>query len=235
MGTVTYRANNGPPDYESQTIEKATFLGGNATGTINEFICCPSNGSYYTNAGIRVVLDDPIEKGVGDELIIEHRLTFYPQLSDATGVIDVSGVAYNYILRHIRVDAIIQRHFDNLMPPYRGNMWTSQNDIVDNLTDVNTSGDLYLSSSVDSYGGSLGSYYTNTELVWAINSEGGNRNVRSWRGSMRGIYSLSPPASGDRLGMQMQIGKVSDGTPLYKENTHELRMNWRTFPQRHIP
>jgi hypothetical protein len=43
---------------------------------------------------------------------------------------------------------------------------------------------------------------------------------------MRGYYGF---------GYQWSFTKVSDGTGLTKENTHEFRINFRSYPQRYVP
>ena len=231
MGTVTYTANEGPPNYGMVTVEKATLVGGVGTGTIKEFTC--SYSSDFNTTGIRVVLDTPIVKGTQDELAIEHRLTFYPQLTDATGVITIGGdnpEDFNYIIRHLRVDSVQRQHFSNLRPPYWGNMNAGDEELV-GITEVPTWHNHYLNGYVESIGGTgPGTWYSNCEHFWAVNSELNGYHLRTCRGGMRGMST-----NNGTFGMQMRIGRVSDDTSILKQNTHEIYLNWRTYPTRYVP
>lgn len=220
--------NNGSPNYEIVTVIKATFVSGVQTGTVKEFILQPEGASYTVNANIRCVLDTPIVKGAQDELTIEHRLTTYPDVGDATGTIDISGVDYTYTLRRVEIDATPgggTTHPDNTY----WHSW-SNNCYTDNITtnllggpSVYTTGPTDRAVVTNSSGGSLGTYYMNGIITAGVDNWVGD--IRSVKIYNQGLHST----------YQFQIGKVSDDSPLTKANTHELVLNIRVYPQRYVP
>ena len=232
FGTTTFSENLGVSfGYGQVSVERVTFLSGVATGTINEFVCSNSSDPV-NNTGVRVVLDVPIVKGAQDELNIEHKLTFYPQLTDATGVIEIGGdnpEDYNYVIRHRKVQAVPFRHFQDMAPPYWGNMNAGDQDLK-SITDTANFDNIYVGGYTFSVGGSgPGTWYSNNEISWGINSELNNRTLRTMRGSM---WHMTTDIG---FGMQMRIGRVSDDAGIFKLNTHEIYLNWRTYPTRYAP
>lgn len=224
------------PDYEQISTVKYTWDGGNGTGTINEFVITAWNTAdvEYTNATVRVVLNAPITKGVSDELDIEWRQTFYPDTSDKTGQILISGVSYDYTIRHQNIDTNYNGTIQNLSTwnfdstkdrLYLGNI----GDVTEGVTQYSPIAGGSNSGRVNSNGGSLGSYYSETIAVWGIdsgNSSPGGVDLVSFTNA-RWIYLQAQ--------FRQSAGEANPGGPLIKENTHELRLGWRTYPQRYVP
>ncbi len=219
--------NGGTPDYESIVTRSYTMDAGNGTGTVREFVFGPDgfNGwsDPYTECTIRVVLDTPIVKGAADVLTIEHRFTSYPEVADVTGVIDISGVNYNYIFRGIDIDAHVAR-------PIRCNWhdWQFEAYSSDSLT-VNTGTGPSGSRLNYRYAGCSNTYSPGGTPYVQGNVVAG---VDAWLGDVRcmTVFNMGMFSS-----YQVRIGKVSDDTALTKLNTHELRLFYRMYPSRYVP
>ena len=223
-GSTVSTTNSGAPNYERVFTRSWTWLTGDGTGTIAEVITMTGFGDAAADACVRFVLTAPIVKGAVDQLTIEHRMTIYPDIVDATGVIDISGVDYAYVMRHYNVDSFVSSgvgvYFLN-DPDYH----TLGNGSLNAITGARptVTGRTKASSQVITTGGVLGTYYINAEAIWSIDQGTGDWNC----GTVDNAWSFGL--------LQYSLAKVSDGTPLTKENTHELRLNIRLYPQRYVP
>lgn len=232
LGSPSYAVNQGLPDYERVTIEQSKWAPGEATGTIKEFAITQSGGTNPTTQGcVRVVLTDPIVKGSGDELTILHRFTWYPQLGDTTGVISISGIDYNWTMRHTNIGAHPSGH------PVQGHYVNagSYGFLKDGELDVATAGSSLgnicgypgITSSV-TFGGSLPTYWAERTYTCRVD------DANYWNGLIRSWYNDMLGPSG-ACGIQMRWGKVSDDSPLQKLNTHVLTYGCRISISRHTP
>lgn len=229
LGSASYKVNAGLPNYERITIEQGTWAPGESTGTIKEFVIASAGGAH-TSAMVRVVLATPIVKGSGDQLTIQHRFTWYPQIVESTGVIDISGVDYNWAMQCTNAASVPFGH------PGRwytntgayGYLKTGEMGLITaGYTQGNQCGYPNSTSAV-SYGGSLPDYYT--ERTYTVGVDQGN----SYSGLIRSWYTdiLGP---NDAYGLQMRWGKVSDDSVLQKLNTHVLTFGVRLTVSRHVP
>ena len=233
LGSPQSYVNNGAPNYESVIVEQAVFTAGYGTGLIKEFTLAPNNTDYANNATVRVVLTTPINKGAQDQLTMQHRLTFYPDLNDYTGVIDISGVAYNYLLRAFRCESVHRSYPTYIGPPYWGNGWCYNDEppaVVGE--DFHHGGqNTYIGSSVETVGGSgPGTWYRNSELKVALDNGNFAAGLRRIGGGYRGTN-----VNNGAYGMNLRIGKVSDDSAIMKTNTHTVTLHMRTYPQRYVP
>jgi len=232
-GTYAY-ANQVPP-YEKVTIKRFTFNPGTATGTHKEFVIVMSTLDH-TNACIRVVLDAPIIKGASDSLDIEHRLTLYYDLVDKIGVIDISGVDYDYVLRHGLIKHTPYGHPGSLAPAsgaywYGCKVGASGIGTIEEAIPGPETGSGNADSNTLTVGGVLGTYYANAELIWGVTKANGDIGAIGFSLAAGGSgYTGAGPTYA-----KCSLAKVSDGTPLTKEYTHEFRINFRTYPQRYVP
>jgi len=233
MQSGGYFVNGGAPDYERVSVEKCVWAPGQATGTVKEFVIVQSGSSAYnTEAVVRVVLAAPIAVGAADQLTIEHRFTWYPQVVDGTGVIDISGVAYNYTTRHNKIGYTPNAHPEAWYYQTGGYGYLKTGEIVaatGNLPDGNQCGYPSATSAVIT-GGVYPNQYS--ERIYTVGVDAGN----DWGGLIRSWYTLiNGPSSADQIGIQMRWGKVSDDTVLTKLNTHVLTFTARLLVTRHTP
>jgi hypothetical protein len=235
----TFVSSNTPslPDYERISVVKWVFGTGVATGTIREFVIAPRNKNNSSErCTVRCVLDTEIIKGASDSLTMEHRHTFYPFLDDKTGVIDISGTNYNYILRMSNVDYPPGGHPRWYTPYFRSGTNFVFPGSIGALTDAGPGGGQWGSlNGAHAIGGTLGTgYYVDGESI--IGVDGGTGVIKSHQTTWGG-YNW-----GD-LGIQWEIGKTSEetvpgdvtGSGLTKENTHEYRITLRTYVARYVP
>jgi len=221
--------NGGSPNYESINNKSYTFNAGHCTGTVKEFVLCgrkfnsdAPTGDPLIHATQRVVLDVPIVKGSSDYLTIEHRLTTYPELNDVTGVIDVSGVAYNYLLRGINIHTNVSRPAQVVWHD-----WANRSGTLDDMTTniqggPTTDGTDYASGSNSYFPAAPIPYVTGTITA----------GVDDWNKDIRTMQLYN---SGFLASYQVRLGKVSDDTPLEKLNTHVLTMNINMYAERYVP
>lgn len=91
----------GPPDY-IETLFVRRFNPGVATGTLAEVgMGWASSGSLFSRALILDAESNPTTVTVlADETLdVEYRIRIYPPAADVSGVINISGVDYNYVIR----------------------------------------------------------------------------------------------------------------------------------------
>lgn len=236
--------NAGAPNYERITVMDYRFDPGRCTGTITEFGLTNYGGDNPANLAVRVVLDVPIVKGASDQLNIQHRLTWYPQLTDATGVITIGGDVpedYNYTMRHTMIGATPGIHPTSIAPHF----WASRYDLyISTALSANTTnpqaagvgssmnggyGASSISLSQKAWDGTAGPYYCDATATWTVNAYGtGECNMLNF-----GMHCNQSWAA--NIGMQSRFTKVSDGSNLIKLNTHELKLTVRTYAERYVP
>lgn len=229
MGAVSITPPSAP-NYERISVEKGVFVEGNGTGLVKEFILYPQYYSVTGNGTIRVVLDTPINKQANDQLTIEHRMTHYINTTDVVGVLSISGEAYDYTLRHCNVLYTSTAHQDDLPINNHSNQLKAYDYPLIPITDAYPP-----SGSIGSWGGgaittggTLPNYWGQTEMIAGVDTWAHGAQLSMILCSNVGYVSTG-------LNTQVHIGKVSDGTPFTKLNTHELRMYIRCYSHRYVP
>lgn len=236
LGSPSYAVIQPGPTFERISIEQCIFSPGESTGTIKEFCLAQVNATNAQTQGcVRVVLDTPIIKGAGDQLLIQHRMTVYPPAADVTGTITIGGdnpEDYNYTMRCFKIDDYMTAHPDSFywLGGGYGSAFTGEISLNTGTGPAGVSiGDCYTTpSQFGGIGGTLGSYYNETGYKFSVDQ--GNANG----GSFRSYYNYWHAASGN-WGGQFRWGKVSDDSPLIKLNTHTLEFAMRLLPQRYVP
>jgi len=221
------------PNWELITTQKARFNAGVGTGTIRE-IGFNLVSAYPDNTGmnIRALASPEVTKSADQVLDVYHRMTRWPDLVDRTGVVSIEGVDYNYIVRASQLDS--------------GSPLPTQNDFVtayaaiaiqnslydvqtytDNISTVDSEPSAPISNGWCTNGLSLGGASGYQDYTILFNLDNANGNIRSFRVLEYG-HGLA-----DR-GWQVRLGKVSDDSPLVKDNTKELeidfRVTWARYP-----
>lgn len=228
--------NEGAPNYGIVDRVKHVYEAGNGTGTIREMVLYKEYTSPQTGVTARWLISPEIVKGAADELSVEHRFTFYPDLTQHTGTFSISGVAYNYWLQCDQVDTVTYR--PNEVVPRGENSSNFRLGLMDDQ--VSAPATLYpaltdgwgpytstgYASAVYTYGTVITNdeYYSNTETIFGVDAANGDHDIAHH--AILGYAGVS-------YGVGYIFRKVSDGTPLTKENTHELRMNIRASSLRY--
>lgn len=227
MGSPTSR-NQLPvaPNWEHWQIKEALFPTGIGNGTIKEFVIGDQDLDT-TEATIRVVLDTPIVKGALDELVIEHRFTFWPFLGDVVDVINISGVPYNVTMRHFNGDN--NQNPNNVISfgvgigygygCFEGATLPADMDVAS----ISGTGKGGPSGNVITFGGTSPNFWVNTKQTYGVDTGNGLLNMFAIQ-----LYN-------DMAHIACMVGKVSDGSPIDKQNIHELKLNWRLYPVRYTP
>ena len=176
FGTAVSITTPTGPNYERVSVKKWVFVEGVATGLIKEFILYPQGYSTANSGTVRVVLDVAIDKLANDELTIEHRMTWHINTVDVTGVINISGEAYDYTIRHCNVLYPDSAHQDDIVFNDNSNQLKAYHTDLVALTDP-----FPLSGSVGSWGpggittgGTFPDYWGQNELVAGVDYMNGN-------------------------------------------------------------
>ena len=225
------KLNLGAPTYARETIGYVTFAAGQCTGTINEFVMVQqSSYSPYSQGTVRVALTTPVVKGANDELKLEHKFTWYPQVIDTTGDILISDVEYTWTARHTYIHAVPGGHPGAFYPNtggYGGFRTGELGAATDGYPQGNSTGYPNATGGV-TYGGGPTTYWSKRYYTTSVDH--GN----SYSGLIRSWYTDIVGVSGS-CGMQMRWGKKSDDTVLQKLNTHVLYFGAQLFQSRHTP
>lgn len=102
------------PNYEFSRTLSRRFGAGIGTGNVNEVGMGANSDS--SKLVCRQVLASTIVKGATQSLDVIWRWTIWPMLTDATGVVDIGGVAYNYITR----SSLLGDTLSPIFPPAKG-------------------------------------------------------------------------------------------------------------------
>ena len=219
------------PTWVHMTTRTCTFNAGVNTGTIKEFVFSWTTDPV-NNGSVRVVLDVPIVKGASDELTIEHRLYWYPETSDVTGVVTITGLGdYDYRMRHCQIDVGPTSHMYSYTPT---NSALFQTHSVGNAGTTLTTLDNYpswgndMSPGSTSYGSlAADSFYAQTYYTLGVDT--GNFTHGAYGVGIFGKYWQSG-------GVQFTLLENGDGvTPITKLNTHVLTFGVRTIINRYVP
>jgi len=217
-------SNSGTPNYEHISTIRFVFNPGTGTGLIKEFVILETGVfNPLTQAVVRIVLTTPINKGVLDELTIDHRLTWYPEINDVSGSIDISGTSYNYVMRHTSID-LLTDHLINLSPGGSHNLLFDTPLVANTLYPTGSS--ISSTSLVNTNGGVAPNYWAQAECIYDVDKGPGNVSLAFV--PLHGTFIASS------VGIQYSLDKTTGGGPLVKTDTHELRLNVRSYPIRHV-
>lgn len=224
------RTNNGIGDgYSRSSIMTYVWGTGTATDTLNEFVI--SGGGIFPNGltggNIRVVLAAPVIKGIYDQLSIDHKLTYYPPLARVTGVLDISGVDYNYEYGLCSITAPSVGHSGIITYNKEANVayWGLIN-APPTLTQAPQDPGGWVGNGISgvlNYGGSLATNWW-AEVAYKANIDAADNTANyfySYFNMGGNVYNY--------------FTKVSDGSPLIKTDTHEFIMTLRHEVVRYVP
>ena len=226
-GTST--ANTTTPPYWSSYYWTYRFLEGKATGNISQVAMAYGTVEATTNAysglfSLALVKDSggtpiTITKLADEVLDVTYTLQLYCPAADATGIVDISGVSYNYIARPANATGWrADLNFSSVGSPVLHNTFTEA--IGTQLTyPSGTSISTPTSITLASY--TTGNYYRDVTYFWDLNA--GNH--------ASGIKSLYLVMGGSNQTMwQIQYTKVSDSTSIpktaAKRLTLKVRFSW---------
>lgn len=231
-------SNSGAPNYIRTTTRKFVYGQGVATGTLTEIGQTEDSNLPVTgNLNTRVLLDVPIVKGALDELTIEYQYIFYPDITDTTGVINIAGEDFDYTIRGMNLDHVPHWEYAG-SPSIAIGGYTDHRVFPGSIRDITLypddsggSGLPEFGTPTVTYGGSLGNYYIDGEMVWNLDNAYNNNVIKSFSmmmpwGAWLGNYGTNP-------GWQAEIGRVSDGTGILKENTHVFVFKYRVYGDRY--
>jgi hypothetical protein len=248
LGGISYSngfasANWSTPPYWAYSQCPWVFAPGVATGTIREFALCESADvtSATTEGVIRVVLDTPIVKGASDQLTIEHRLYMYMDTAVQSGVLDASGVSYDWEMGWYNIDSIIGgaiRPFSLITafcngPKTSGSIPVNTN-LINGVMPVDifslpVGDDTGLNWRAVSFIVTAGSPpYITVTLSSNVDQMNTTFNMTKIR---QGIDSGSNPDAGRVI----KLARTSDGEPFTKENTHEITLRYRLYLDIYTP
>lgn len=234
----------GIPDYVQWTWQPHNFVGGNGTGLIKEFSMSRGSGSQSeaaNNGRIRVVLDNPINKGVQDTLEIQHKLFIKPDLVMGSGTVDISGVSYDWTMLPYGLEEFwgYSGHSNNLALfgcDSASFMLQEPPVLIDPIDDQLTSDVAYGGGSsgytAATYGGALPTFWREGHSFLNVDRLDINDPFNKMYTT---TYSNFNNGSWHYRGLQWTLTKTSDGSPFIKEDTHEFRFTIRTYISRYVP
>ena len=176
MAGLSHNATPTGPNWERWTVKQALYGVGVGIGTVGEFVIGATDVGTQPKATIRVVLDTPIVKGSLDQLIIEHKITYWPYIGpDITDVINISGVAYNVTMRlYYGANNSNQLYIVSFSNAGTWGWYAYSNGELPVDMDVGVGGGYagtsegWVSAVNKTYGGTPPNYWVNGELVYGI-------------------------------------------------------------------
>jgi hypothetical protein len=219
------------PLYEVWNTRVARFDQGVGTGTIREL---GINNSNYVSSPTyplfsRVTFSTPIVKGADNILDCFYKLTLYPPITDVVQVINIGAEPYNTITRGQRylntaygASPWSSMNFNRSFPT----SWSAYDGILGATVEDTPAGNAatYFGSSYwyDAY--IPGTYYRDCHTRTGLD----NCNLAG------GIRTVAMYANGGTHCMGYQFSKVSDGSPIMKDNEKLLditfRKSWSRYP-----
>lgn len=207
------------PNWEFSTTKKARFAAGVATAVLTEVGMNKHTYTNNTKMSIRALLSPPVDKAADQILDLYYKLTRWPDIVDRTGVVEIKGENYNYIVRGANYGT------------GQTGVGTATTNAFGELGVANSSGNMLMSSNISTIDSepatalsspwvdtvtliANASGYADYRLKWGLDK--GNGSIRSilLREAGHGISN--------NRGWQIRLGKVSDDSPLVKTNEEEL-------------
>jgi hypothetical protein len=210
------------PNYEFAVTQSARFAAGECTGTIREVGM--RKDTTNANMAVRALVSPEVTKGATQVLDVYYTITQYPQITDSTGVVNIDGTDYNYILRLAECNEAggLQPRYN----PWRAIGFSNQmNSFTGDIGTILQEPTGFLAWSGNKIYVGNGSGYRDEKYVWGLDSSNGwNRSFRTWNNQV---------SVGCQAGSQLRLGKVSDDTALLKANTQEISCTLRNSFSRH--
>lgn len=219
-------ANTSTPPYWCSYYWTYRFLEGVATGNISQVAMAYDTVDTTTNTysglfSLALVKDSggtpiTITKLADEVLDVTYTLQLYCPAADATGIVDISGVSYNYIARpshatYWRADLDFSSVGSNVLQ----NTFTGA--IGTQLTyPSGPSMGTPTSSTLASY--TTGNYYRDVAYFWDLNDGNHASGIKSLY-LLMGVY--------DQTKWQIQYTKVSDSTSIPKTVAQRLTLKVR--------
>lgn len=215
--------NSGSPNYVLSTTSSRRFNAGVGTGTIREFGA--SGGTSNSDMTVRVLVSPEFVKASDQVLDTYYKFNMWPDTTDTTGTVAISGVNYDFTSRgmnlHLTGFASTQTYFR----PY--NNLSTHGAFLGNIGTITGSPASYLDwcDSITTTGG--GSGYSDYELFWSLNSANHASGIRSisTRHYQGGLSA--------NMGWQAEYDKTVGGGTIMKDNTKTLTLTFRRTWARH--
>ena len=238
-------ANWSTPPYYYYVQQPYVFGLGVGTGTIKEFVMCPGNddSNATTYASIRVVLDTPIVKTSTDQLTMEWRLYMYPETAVQSGVLDCSGVSYDWELGWYNIDELMygQTSPAGLISSFVGSPRSSFGSPANGLfLNGVMPADIFSMPTGDAVSPSgawrdASSAVTNGSPPYNTITLSADVDYMNTTFDMTYIYHNHYPYTVKSTGRVIKILRTSDGNPFVKANTHEITLRYRLFLDKYVP
>lgn len=104
-------SNSGSPLYYSKVIKTWSFAQGAVVGNVAEVgtFASPTGNNAWTRALVRDGLGNPTTLTVlaGETLSVTYEVRYYPNLTDSSGTITISGTTYNWTKRASTVSGVV--------------------------------------------------------------------------------------------------------------------------------
>lgn len=223
-GTST--ANTTTPPYWCSYYWTYRFIEGQATGNISQVAMAYGSVNDTTNAytglfSLALIKDSggtpiTITKLADEVLDVTYTLQLYCPAADATGIVDISGVSYNYIARPAyatswRADLSFSSFGSSVFHgTYTGEIGTQLS--YPSGADIGTPTSMTLASYT------TGNYYRDAAYFWDLNAGNHASGIKS-------LYLLM--GYSNQTMWQIQYTKVSDSTSIPKTAAKKLTLNVR--------
>jgi hypothetical protein len=211
------------PDYMQTGVFRHIWNTGVGTGLIKE-VTIGHNAAYnpLTQGSVRFVLAVPIDKLEGDQLTIDHKVFWYPEINDQSGTLDISGVSYDWVMRSTMLDAAVGT-------PSSLTIGGQHNLGMDGpLTDVTTY-PTYLSIAgalANSTGGTgTNSAWSSADFIYGVDTV--MANISIFLIPYQGYYASHA------IGTQFSVDKTIGGGGIEKLNTHVLTIGAKATVSRY--
>lgn len=202
---------------------------GEGTGTISEvgYHTAGTAGTMFSHALLVDSGGSPtsIVKGADQSLDVYYELRNYPNMSDASGTIDISGTSYDYVLRpyafHNNVGSTwtvntIERLSVSTVQHYA---YTGKGLLAILTEDQNDGGGTSLGLGAFGVTYAKGSYYTDNYI---------EANIDYWNGTIDWVATRAGNTS-----WQFTLSKTVGGGGLVKTDEERLRLHIRLTAARH--
>ena len=221
-----------------------TFGTNVGTGAIKEFVMAGfTESSAINSAVIRVVLDTPIIKGASDQLVIEHRIYTYPDVTPISGILDCSGVAYDWEMMYYNVDQLISGNVfpDSGITAFTGSLRTSYGAPVNSLQINGTMPvDIFSLPGGDNPSPNGNWQWSNSSVTdaavpYRTVTLGANVDNMNTTFDIMYLNHEMNQYNTYGAGRVIKLTRSSDGAPFTKENTHAITLQYRMFLDKYTP
>jgi len=226
------------PNYEYSGTKSKRFGAGFGTGTVREVGM--GGNTAGTQLVCRQVLSSPITKGATQSLDVIWRWTAWPEVADKTGVINIGGIDYNYILRP---QGLAGPH-NFALPPLQGLFGKFATHTINDDDEAVWDGDIAsmltgTPAGTRAKGGDIvteAPYVPGTFDVFGVGTCSVDVNVHAGlttHNISSGLGIRSTAITTNQSKYQCQFNAVSDSGRIPKTASNELDLNWRFSWSRH--